>query len=432
MTDDRDILKEIQRVKNGVTLRSAFYSSLLMELEVVVSDEVPTAATDGLHLWVNPFYFIKLSFPKRMGLFAHEAHHCGANHHTRIGDRELELFNYAGDYAINLEVIRDGFELPDGALLDRRFDGMAVERIYNILDKEREQKNQNKQNPQSQSGNGESKQGAGQQPGQQPSQAGQPQPGQPQPGSPGPGSPGPAGKFDVGGCGSFMAPVAANGQPISKADLGRERAKWDSAVRLADSVERRMKKAIGNAPGRQKTMIQEQQFGTGDWHEEMRQFMWRCVTERYSWLQPDYRIDEPYIPSRQGRRIKEVVVGIDTSASVSKRQLRVVKGEFNLMLDEVNPMRVHVVFWDAQVQRFVTYEDTDYPVDFDFPGRGGTVLQSFMRWVEQNDISPDCAIIFTDMEIGDWGEEPDYPVLWGDLGKRGKAPYGVVLDLTEV
>lgn len=402
---------EIQKIKNGVILRSPFYASLLLGLEFVSDPSIETASTDGHSLRYNFEYVMSLTFPQRLGLFAHEADHCARNHHTRMGGRELKLFNYAADYSTNSELLQAGFELPNGFLINSAFDGMPAERIYNILDKKRE----NDQKP----GDKGDQKGEG-----KPGGKGQ---GQPIPGEGQPGKPADKGNFDVGGCGSFVAPTNQDGTAVSRLEMGRERAKWDSQVRLAESVTKR----IGNMAGTSKTRTGEMQDGTADWKEEMREFMHNCIDNRYSWLTPDHRYDE-YIPSRQSKRMQDVIVGIDTSSSISVRHLSIVKDEANQMFLEVNPARVHVIFWDTVVQRVVEYEEHDYPVDFSFPGRGGTRVQSFFRKVQDLDLNPACVLIFSDMEISDWGEEPDYPVMWGDLKGRHHAPYGRQIDLSGV
>jgi predicted metal-dependent peptidase len=411
MTESINERLEIQKIKNGVLLRSPFYGSLLLGLKFVNDPHVKTAETDGVELRYNLDYVMSLPFDQRMGLFAHETDHCARNHHTRMGSRELKLYNIAADFSTNGELTKAGFGLPNGFLYDPKYDGMPVERIYNLLQAEREQQQQGDQGPQ--------------QPGEGKSQDGQGQPGKPGqiqvPGKPGQES------LDVGGCGSVMPPKNQDGTDLSRLQIGKERAKWDSHVQLAESVAKR----IGITAGTSKTRIKEMQEGTADWKDELREFMYNCVDQRYSWLVPDHRYDE-YIPSRQSKRLQDVVIGIDTSSSVSSRQLAIVKAETNQMFLEVNPNRVHVIFWDTRVQTVKSYEEHDYPVDFSFPGRGGTAVQSFFRKVEEMDLNPACALIFTDMEIGDWGEEPEYPVLWGDLKARHNAPYGRQIDLSGV
>jgi predicted metal-dependent peptidase len=112
----------VKRLKTAVTMRSAFYASLMLNLDFVPDPTVKTAEVDGIQCRYNPTYVEgELTFEQAQGLFAHESHHCGANHHTRQGDRELELYKYAADYATNPEVLEAGFELPPGAVYDERF-----------------------------------------------------------------------------------------------------------------------------------------------------------------------------------------------------------------------------------------------------------------------------------------------------------------------
>jgi predicted metal-dependent peptidase len=103
------------------------------------------------------------------------------------------------------------------------------------------------------------------------------------------------------------------------------------------------------------------------------------------------------------------------------------------LLREVNPKRVHIVYCDTQIQLTITYEPDDYEsIQLHYPGRGGTRCRPVFNWVEEQDFNPVCMIYFSDMEINDWGEEPEYPVLWAATDRRGHAPWGEQIQLDEV
>lgn len=118
---------------------TAFYGSVALSLKWVMSDQVDTAATDGVHVFVNQSWADSLSRKKLRTACVHEIEHVINKHHIRIGDRPLKKANIAFDYAINGNQQAAGFEHWDGAYLDKRFKGLASETIYRILeDEERE------------------------------------------------------------------------------------------------------------------------------------------------------------------------------------------------------------------------------------------------------------------------------------------------------
>jgi len=118
-----------------------FFGTLALRLKLLPEpDKCSTAATDGKRLIYNPDFVMKQSAMELRGLTAHEVMHCVGNHHTRRGDRDPELWNMACDYAINPLIIKSGLILPDGALLDDKYDTKwSADAIYTDL-KDRQDK----------------------------------------------------------------------------------------------------------------------------------------------------------------------------------------------------------------------------------------------------------------------------------------------------
>ncbi len=446
----------MRQIRTAVTEISPYYGMLFLGLEFIPDPRVDTALVDGTHLWYNPNFFNDLPFSQACGVLAHEAHHVGAGHPYRLGDREIELFNYACDYQTNIEILDAGFQLPEGALIDYRFRDMSVERIYNILDLDRERqqdngKSQDKQKPSE--GQGRGQQGSGQPDSNNPNQGGggnQPgQPGQgkgkPQPGGvdDGGGDDGHGGysKLDVGGTGAILPPRDDQGKTLSKQAQDQARYEWEVKATHAKMVSDRMERdGIGKTPGGAKTIIKEIRRSNIDWREPLREFMRAVAADDYSWMRPDRRLITPmpghskglYVPSLYSERMGGMVFACDTSLSMSQRMLQLVANEFTAVLDEVRPEFVDAVFCDVIIQHTQRFEVDDYPISLEFPGRRGTCVAPVFEWVEQQDYTPACMIYFTDLEVNDFPEiEPDYPVLWAST-KHEKAPWGEILKLNEI
>jgi predicted metal-dependent peptidase len=89
--------------------------------------------TNGKWIKWGPAFVDSMTEPETMGVIVHELCHIVLKHHLRCGDKSPKKWNYATDYAINLIIRKDGFELPDGALLEHDFVNMMAEKIYGII-----------------------------------------------------------------------------------------------------------------------------------------------------------------------------------------------------------------------------------------------------------------------------------------------------------
>ena len=122
---------------------TAFFSNLCCSLEIEFTDDIETAATNGLKIWLNPKFFEVLTHAERIFLLAHETMHVAYLHMSRLEERNHTLWNMAADYVINLELVDRGFtfigdltergiDFP-GGLLERKYRDMSTEAIYRDL-----------------------------------------------------------------------------------------------------------------------------------------------------------------------------------------------------------------------------------------------------------------------------------------------------------
>lgn len=109
-----------------------------------------TAATDGKNIYFDPDYLASLSESDRLFLIAHELLHIKFAHMFRLLDengekRNTDIWNEATDAIINANLQRDGFKIKKG-YVDRP-DALeySAEELYDILLKEKENKNNNNQ-----------------------------------------------------------------------------------------------------------------------------------------------------------------------------------------------------------------------------------------------------------------------------------------------
>lgn len=115
---------------------SMFFATLCCNLVYKFIEEIPTAGTDGISLYINPDFFLNLSESQRVFLLAHETLHVAYLHAFRGKDYDHELFNCAADYVINAELKERGYEFIPDVLYDRKYQGLSTEQVYKLLEEQ--------------------------------------------------------------------------------------------------------------------------------------------------------------------------------------------------------------------------------------------------------------------------------------------------------
>jgi predicted metal-dependent peptidase len=132
LQDALDALK-IAKITLMMQKNSVYYTTILFSLRQTITDEIPTAATDGRSLLINPAFFTDLTPNERIGLLAHEVLHVALDHMHRRGTRDPNWWNIAADYVINGFLDKAKYSLPKGGCIDHKYDGMFTEQVYDIL-----------------------------------------------------------------------------------------------------------------------------------------------------------------------------------------------------------------------------------------------------------------------------------------------------------
>ncbi|GAB4297810.1 MAG: VWA-like domain-containing protein [Oscillatoriaceae cyanobacterium] len=115
-------------------VKSPFFATLALFVNFQATKIIPTAATDGMQIFVNEEFVFSLSSPELDGLLLHEVLHTALLHVLRRGFREPILWNIAADISVN-GMITDlpDIALPVGAIIYQQLDKLSVEEIYDIL-----------------------------------------------------------------------------------------------------------------------------------------------------------------------------------------------------------------------------------------------------------------------------------------------------------
>ena len=403
---------EVARV--GFMAACPFYAHYFYaEMKEVATLDIPTAATDGRHIFYNPEYMSKLKPSERVFVMAHEVDHVimrdvqRASHYRREGTLKGKPFdpqqmNFATDYRINAGLIEQGVgQMNPDWLYDNRFNGDHLpEDIYPVIYKD-------------------------------PPKGGYPGGGGPQGNTYGGSGKAPKGaKGDptaAGQGGAFDQLMDPPTDPVTGAvDLPDEATFKEAVARAASAA-----KAMGKMPGSLQRRIDEILQPQVDWREHIRLVMTGIFGSKgETWTRPNRRrlVLNPLVilPGRKGNGADTVVVARDTSGSVSAGELAAYTAEISGILSDVRPKRIVLIDCDARVQKVQELQNLDDATDPEImkaKGGGGTSFVPVFDYIEKHDLRPEALIYCTDMMGQFPSEAPAYPVVWAATMDH-KAPFG--------
>lgn len=370
------IEKEIQRAKIALLLKERFFGDLLTYLPIEENKAIETFETDGKEIIYSPAFAKGLTRSEIMAVLAHEVCHCLFNHHTERKGRNPKTWNDAGDYMINLILVKSGFNLPGCPLLDRRFENMTTVQIYNILIQEQEQ------------GQGQSQ---GQEQGQEPVSCG-----------------------------------VVNDYPNQddKA-INQEKIIWKqrTACALAGA------KLAGNLSAGVARLVKEILDPKVSWQAVLWQFAQESVREDYTFLKPNrkYASTGIFLPSLYNDRIGQIVVAFDCSGSIGPNDINQAASEITEIM-AVMRSNITVLYFDeiiTETQEFLPGET----IELLPKGGGGTNYKPIFEYIEKENIDLACLIVLTDGYCHRYPRTgPDYPVLWVTNRQNWAMPFGEIVN----
>lgn len=447
-----EIDERMTKARFALVMSQPFFGTLALHLELVEAD-IPTMATDGRKLWYSKKFLDELTEKEIQGVIAHETMHCAYRHMTRRQHRDPKLWNIAGDFAINTDLLAAGFTLPKTDCIDKngRFKGMNSEKIYEALRQQQQQQPPPPPPPppppSDEDGDGAEGQGddesdddADQEAGDQSGEGDDGEPGDDKPGEgsgDGEGEGGDeaqdngAGKPfecpDPGMCGGVMD-GASESDPVENDKLDKE---WEINVRQAMNVA-----AAGTLPGALQAIAKQIAHRAIDWREVLCRFIDDATTRDYRWTRPNKRmLGIGYtLPSLVRESIAHVGMVIDTSGSIFDE---VTFGKFcteaQAALDEGRIEKITVIQCDVRVTCINEFYSGDI-IELNIDGGGGTRFSPAFQWFEDEAPDVSAIIYFTDLYCSDFAVEPACPVLWAvhgpDQEYRPKVlPFGERVDL---
>jgi predicted metal-dependent peptidase len=464
--------------RTTLIIDSPFFGTLAMKLKMKIDPSCDTAWTDGTHIGYNPWFIQSLTKRERIGLVAHEVMHCALLHHTRRGHRNPRMWNIACDYVINSLLIHEGFSLPKCGLLDRDWSDKFSEEAYRLLNEEmennkhqsiddmakvaekildelgsgslQEDADENEDQNEDQDDGGEGSEGEGTEESDEEGDGEGEGEGE---GTGGSGS----GEFegdeshsqdglpsDIGGCGEIRDAVVfdegdeegENPRPASESEKSQQEESWKIAVQQAVA---QAGLSAGSSLGKSITSIFGDRQSKIDWRQAVEEFVTARAKSDWTYLRANRRFSqsEYQMPTLHSDELGKIVWIIDTSGSVSDKQLNSCASEMDTLLEQFPTSKFHVLYVDDNVNGGDEVSINDCPLKLTVHGRGGTAYGPAFDWVSAyEDGEIEGVIYFTDlMPYGKnaWGTEPDCPVLWVYTNPYGrntpKVPFGTVVPM---
>ncbi len=371
----QDVTKRISKAKTALILEHPFIGSVALNMPMSIDNSVPTAATNGKRVLFNEEFCNGLSDEELKFLVAHECMHPMLEHNFRRGERDAYKWNQAADYVINKLLTDEGIgKMPEQGLLDDTIynnGGGTSDGIFNLLP----------DTPEDGQGNG----------------------GQGQP---------------LDSC--------EDGQG-SPAEVSQQQAEWK--VKVAQAAQ--SAKMMGKMSAGLERLVDEILKPKVDWRDVLQRFVVKCRSDQRSWARPNRRFLSQglYLPSVSGESLGEIAFAVDCSGSIGQDEINQFASEISTVWQDQRPTKVHVIYFDSEVSHYDEFGQDDEPVVKPHGG-GGTAFSPVFKYMMEHGIEPVACIFLTDLCCDDFGDAPDYPVLWVST-HDDKAPFGEVVMMED-
>ena len=350
-TFDLDALLSLLRTR--LCTRTPFLGSLILFTETVAAETIPTAATNGRQILINPQFFERLTLEQQEAVLLHEVLHEALLHVPRGIGRDGKRWNIAADIVVNGILTREGFVLPSDSVRAQMLEHFSVEEVYDLLEK----------------------------------------------------SPWDKKNFPLG------SPDLLNEEGTGS--LGQEQtrameAHWKNALEQASVMAETLLQ--GSLPASIQRELQTLKSGQLNW----RHYLWRyLVRTPIDFREFDRRFigQRMYLETLEGETV-HVAVAVDTSGSIDNGQIQVFLSEVQSILLAYPHLDCQLYYADAELHgphSLSAYARLPAPI-----GGGGTDFRPFFTKLAQEN-SPwaiTVAVYLTDGYGFFPSQSPPFPVLW--------------------
>lgn len=415
--------------KAALLLNQPFFASLMLDMMTVelgtfpqvFAGRTPTMATNGKTIWIDEEFILSLSVNQAVFVLCHEIGHAMWTH-MRRGKQYADMgfdgrpfnhkcWNFAGDYVINDMLTKAEIgKMPKGGLLDPKYQYTdMVDDVYRKLLEDQDECPQcggsGREDGDGGDEEGEGEGGSGGEDGDQPCS-----------------SCGGSGTGDMEGDTLDTHVNETVEEPVSDAQ-------WRRAVASAKDAA----KAMGQMPAHLERAVETLLDARVPWEDKLRKSMAKKIgKDTTNWSRPHRRryITQGIImPTYQGFGAGHIIFCVDTSGSMSDKELAQALGECDKILADCNPERVTLIGCDARVETVLELVDGDRLAD-NIPrigGGGGTSFIPPFEWVKEQGVRPDTLVYFTDTGGTFPTDDPGFPVIWCCSQDWCEPPFGEII-----
>ena len=366
-----DAQLKVSRAIIKLVANHTFYGSCALKVKVVECKKTKTMSTDGRNIFWGREAVDRWTEEEVIGVVAHEIMHIIMLHHLRCGERTHVKWNIAGDFGINIILRNQGFELPEGVLLDPKYKDWNAEKIYDDLGDE----------------------------------------------------------YHEEPTWGFVTEMKDDqGNPL----VGDERQKAiDGVNEMIAQAAQEAKKAGQTLHGSIEDIVQTIRRPQIDWITWLRTNIIAKGNTDSSWNRPNRKMLselDMYMPSMVDNRCGPLAFILDTSCSVSSQEREVFLAELQSINESMKPEIMHIICVDTDVAKCESFTPDDNITELAMKGGGGTDMTPGFNYVRDCLPEVDSILCFSDCEFGDWPEEPEKPVIWLSTGQTDN-PYGTLIPV---
>jgi predicted metal-dependent peptidase len=358
----------------------AFFAGLFMVGSTTVTDQKITAGTNGRDAVYGREFVDSLTDKELAFLVMHENMHKCYRHLTiwkALDDIDRNITNAACDFVINIQLYdmdteekfiafpRSKVTGEREGLFDEQYRGMDTKQVFDILIKKKKERG----------GSGRGRKVAG----------------------------------DGDG---------TNRQPVDMfededGDVGFDNHDWDGAKQLSEEdkkqLDREVEQAIrqggiyaGKFGGKTPREIGELLTPKVNWKDVLQRFTRSNIKDRdsISWRKAhkNFLWQDIILPSILGKRVKNLLLAMDTSGSVAGPLLTDFLSEMNGLVKSIGIDRLDIVYWDAEIQAHEIFTGgvKDIVHRTNPKGGGGTNPDVVVDLIVEKQLKPDAIIMLSD------------------------------------
>ena len=415
-----------------------FFAPLMIRLWVFEDKACKTMYTNGKSIAYGPKFVNSLPTSQVAWVLVHEIMHNVLLHFSRQKPN-AELWNIAGDYAINLLIknvtdnptVNKRFVMPEGGLYDEAYKDMSAEQIYEFLEK-----NPNKQPKNFQNIGGTTGDTMTAQPGSV-IQQGDSNRIKDQDESE-------AEEGIESGKGAGQGEEDENGKPakpVGGGKVDKPSQSEDKGMTMGPASETEMMSAVAQSIGKASDAIRryyDLMFKAQiDWKKELKRYI-QEIFDKTKYKMPYRRFihGKNYMsgPIRRSEEIKDVVVGIDTSGSIDKEMINEFLTEVSGIIQAYRIETLYVLSVDDKIRTINKFKSPRSlkTLDVQIKGGGGTDFIPVFDWIDENCKNFSIMVYITDAQGRFPEPAPTYKgkCIWAVKGSTG-VPFGKRIQLGE-